>query len=269
MRPWIILLLLAPVLLSAQAKRDSTGTYHFSFGKKKPIRQDSIPSQEDEDEESKENYKRQKKEQAEKRRAERKPQSEDYKKDGIFKGLFIAGLNACQIDGDNQWGYKYFGAEAGIGGMARLHRFFSLSLELDYTMKGAKDRLQSTTEALHDYEVQWDYVAAPIAMNAHFFHDFLSVSAGFSPAVMVRYKEFNDIGQNVTGISGYGQPHIFDLGAFAGIQLTFKKHYAVGFKYSYSTISIRHSGPGTRVDGQYNNVLTLRFVYILGPVRKK
>ena len=196
----------------------------------------------------------------------------DFKEEGIFKGLFTAGLNACQIDGDAQWGYKYLGAEVDVGAMARFHKFLSVSLELDYTMKGAKDRLQSTPDITRDYQVQWDYVSAPVALNAHFFWDHLTISAGVAPGVLVRYKEFNESGFNVTGSSSYGQPHKFDLGAFAGIQYTLKKHYAFGFKYSYSTISIRNAQPGRQngwINGQYNNVLTFRFVYILGPIKKK
>jgi len=199
------------------------------------------------------------------------PDNYDYRKDGLFKGLFTAGLNACQIDGDDQWGYKYLGAEVGLGAMARVHKFFSVSLELDYTMKGAKARIVTINDP-DFYQVQWDYVAAPLAVNAHFFKDRLTISAGFAPGVMVRYKEFNESGINVTGHSPYGQPHIFDLDAFAGIQYTLKKHYGFGFKYSYSTISIRAAGANREngwINGQYNNVLTFRFVYILGPVKKK
>jgi len=276
MKGLFLLLLLVPAILMAQTINKSNGAYSIDLSKKKKGQDTTSvqPSDEDNvDEFGNAVRTKGKKTKAEtvKRPARQAPDKYDFKKEGIFRGLFTAGLNACQIDGDNEWGYKYFGAEVGVGAMARVHKFLSVSLELDYTMKGAKARI-STVNNPNYYQVQWDYVAAPIALNAHFFKDRLTISAGFAPGVMVRYKEFNEGGINVTGYSPYGQPHIFDLDAFAGIQYTLKKHYGFGFKYSYSTISIRHALPGREngwINGQYNNVLTFRFVYILGPVKKK
>ena len=111
--------------------------------------------------------------------------------------MFIAGLNACQIDGDNEWGYKYFGAEAGIGALARFHDVVSVSMEMDYSMKGARARLPSTADVSERYNVQWDYISVPVALNAH-VKDLVMFSAGLAPGVMVRYKEFNYDGINVT-----------------------------------------------------------------------
>jgi hypothetical protein len=277
MKNLFVLLCLFPFLTRAQpdVTKSKNGTYSIDFSKKKKISKDStIQSTTDDDVDDDGNAVKVKgkKYTVQKAHPIHRPDTYDFRKDGIFKGLFTAGLNACQIDGDNQWGYKYLGAEAGIGAMARFHRYFSVSLELDYTMKGAKDRLQSSAAALQDYQVQWDYVSAPIAVNGHFFKDQLTVSAGFAPGAMVRYKELNQDGINVTGHSPYGQPHRFDLDAFAGIQYTLKKHYGFGFKYSYSTISIRNAVAGREngwINGQFNNDLTFRFVYILGPFKKK
>ena len=266
MKRLFFLILLLPIIAMAQSP--ANGTYHFDLKKKKPKQQDSIPAQDDDDEETAPAPKKEKKPVVHRDHSD----AYDFRRDGIFRGLFTAGLNACQIDGDAEWGYKYFGAEVGVGALARVHRFLSVSLELDYTMKGARARLQSSSTLSEYYNVQWDYVAAPIAFNAQFFDDRLMISAGLAPAEMVRYKEFNYDGINVTGHSPYGQPHTFDLDVFAGIQYTLKKHYGFGFKYSYSTISIRHALPGREngwINGQYNNVLTFRFVYILGPLKKK
>jgi len=249
------------------------GTYTIDFSKKKKAQDSTATQTSDDDVDEYGNAVKVKgkkyKATTEHKPTHRPPDNYDFRKEGVFKGLFIAGLNLCQIDGDAEWGYKYFGAEVGIGAMARVHRFFSVSLELDYTMKGARARLPSTPDQSEMYNVQWDYIAAPIAANAHFLKDILTITAGFSPGVMVRYEEFNYEGINVTGHSPYGQPHLFDLEAFAGIQGTIKMHYALGFRYSYSTISIRNAVSGARENGQFNNVLTFRFVYILGQIKKK
>ena len=266
MKRFCLVLFLFPIFLMAQDVTNGKNGYVIDLSKKKTILKDTssqVSSEEEIDDDGNAVKVKGKKYKQAPRLSARTSEKFDFKKEPVFKGLFSAGLNACQIDGDNQWGYKYLGAEVGIGALARFHRFFSVSLELDYTMKGAKDRLQSTSEALQNYQVQWDYMAAPVALNAHFFRDHITISVGAAPSFIVRYKEFNQDGINVTGHSPYGQPHVFDLGVFAGIQYTFKQHYALGFRYSYSSISIRNAGSGTRTNGQYNNVLNFRFVYIL------
>jgi hypothetical protein len=274
MKKLLLLLFLFPAMVMAQSVTKDKGGYTIDFSKKKKLPKDTTAQtapEEDVDEDGNAVKVKGKKYKAQTAKPSHQPDHYDFKKDGIFRGLFTAGFNACQIDGDNQWGYKYFGAEAGVGAMARVHRFLSVSLELDYTMKGARARI-STVDNPNFYQVQWDYIAAPIALNAHFFKDQLTISVGIAPAVMVRYKEIDQDGINVTTHSPYGQPHIFDLDAFAGIQNTLKRHYGFGFKYSYSTISIRPATANREngwIHGQFNNVLTFRFVYILGPIKKK
>jgi hypothetical protein len=84
------------------------------------------------------------KKQANKDKTTKGPASYDIHEMGIFRGLFHAGINAAQVDGDNEYGYKYLGAEFGAGVMARFHPYVSASLEINYSMQGACDRLAST-----------------------------------------------------------------------------------------------------------------------------
>ena len=272
MRNLFLFLVLLPAIMMAQPSvTKKSGTYTIDFSKKKKAQQDStLTQQSDDDDEDSIYIKHKKAVKAARVSAVHKhpAYNYDFRKEGIFKGLFIAGLNGCQIDGDNQYGYKYWGAEAGVGVLARFHNVLSTSLEIDYTMKGAKDRLLSTPDVLRYYQVQWDYISVPVALNIH-IKDIVMFDVGLAPGVMTRYKEFNEDGINVTNHSPYGIPKRFDLDVFTGIHFIIKKHYALGFKYSYSTISIRNAGSGTRVNGQYNNVITFRFVYILSQLKKK
>lgn len=187
---------------------------------------------------------------------------------GIFRGLFHAGFNACQVDGDQEWGYKYIGASFGAGVMARFHPYVSTSLEINYSMQGARARLPTSDQVSRRYQVQWDYVEAPIALNAH-YRDIVMVSGGLIPGVMVRYKELDYDGINVTKDPPLGQPQQFALSAFGGLHIFIKKHYGLGFIYRYSVLKIRGAQDGTKVNGQYNNLFTFRFVYMLGSMKKK
>ncbi|MBS1685608.1 MAG: hypothetical protein JSS76_12680 [Bacteroidetes bacterium] len=186
---------------------------------------------------------------------------------GIFRAIFHAGLNACQVDGDQEWGYKYLGASFGAGVMARFHPYISASLEIDYSMQGARARLPGTDLISRRYQVQWDYVEAPIALNAH-YRDIVMVSGGLIPGFMVRYKELDYDGINVTKNPPLGQPRQFALSGFGGLHVFIKKHYGLGFIYRYSLLRIRAANDGTKVNGQYNNLFTFRFVYMLGSLRK-
>lgn len=186
---------------------------------------------------------------------------------GIFRGLFHAGFNACQVDGDNEYGYKYIGASFGAGVMARFHPYVSTSLEIDYSMQGARARLPTSDQVSRRYQVQWDYVEAPVALSAH-YRDIVMVSAGLIPGFMVRYKELDYDGINVTKDPPLGQPRQFALSGFGGLHVFIKKHYGIGFIYRYSLLKVRGANDGTRVNGQYNNLLTFRFVYMLGSARK-
>ncbi len=272
-RLFLLMVLLPAIVLAQPSVTKKNGTYTIDFSKKKKAQDTSaVQSSTDEDVDEDGNAVRVKgkkyKTQTLRKPAKRPTYHYDYRKEGLFKAMFIAGLNACQIDGDNEWGYKYFGAEAGIGALARFHDVVSVSMEMDYSMKGARARLPSTADVSERYNVQWDYISVPVALNAH-VKDLVMFSAGLAPGVMVRYKEFNYDGINVTSAPPYGLPKKFDLDIFTGIHFIIKKHYALGFKYSYSLIPIRNALINTRANGQYNNVLTFRFVYILGQLKKK
>ncbi|HWB63062.1 MAG TPA: outer membrane beta-barrel protein [Chitinophagales bacterium] len=194
-------------------------------------------------------------------------QNTDYKRAGIFKGLFHAGFNACQIDGDPDYFPKYLGAEFGLGALARFHRLLSVSAELNYSMKGARARLIPNPNADERYQVQWDYVEVPVGLNIH-YKNWLMFSVGISTGYMVRYKELDDFGRDVTNHPVLGQPRRVDLCGFGGVHFIIKNHYALGFKFNYSMLKIREPYSGTKVNGEYNNYLTFRFMYILSRRQK-
>jgi Outer membrane protein beta-barrel domain len=267
----LCMLFLAPVILMAQ--EINNGTIIFDFNKKQKSA-DSTGWQEPAEEtlDSAVTKKHKAKKQTEtlprlKPLENNRPY--DYKRDGVFSGLFHAGFNAAQIDGDNEFGYKYFGFEGGVGAMARFHKLFSASLELNYSMLGARARLTPSSTNLEAYQVQLDYIEAPVAINAH-YKDILIISIGVAPGYLTRYKEFEYDGINVTGQPNrLGQPRKFGMAGFASMYVVIKGHYAIGGKFSYSMLKVRAALPGEHVNGEYNNYLALDFKYILNRVKKR
>src|SRR6478735_6441609 len=123
-----LLILLLPFVMFAQTTLDRSGTLTIDFGKKKKQEQPDTTQKQrsvyasDEDEE--EPAPKAKKEKT-KHVADKKQEPFDIKKDGLFKGLIHAGLNATQIDGDSYAGYNYAGFDGGVGAMVRFHQFLS------------------------------------------------------------------------------------------------------------------------------------------------
>lgn len=264
---WIFFL---PVVLFAQTGVTKDGVITFDLNKKKPAAdtvQKQQPVQQDEDDLKPRKEKKQR----------TLPESEeeeapDFKRDGLFKGLFHVGINGCQVDGDQYFGFKYPGFDGGVGAMVRFHKLLSVSMELNYSMKGARQTFfpQAFDSSIQKFQIQWDYIEVPLSLNIH-DKKLIMFSLGVAPAIMVRYKERNEMGQNVTDNPpfGVGQPRRFDLSAFAMFNFVIQKHYAIGLKYAYSTIPIRDAYPLSRVRNQYNQVITIRFTYIMDSVKKK
>lgn len=265
---WI---LFAPVVLFSQTGVTKDGVITLDFGKKK-IQSDTIPTQKA-DRKGEDDYLKPKKT----KKTQTIPGSEeeeapDFKRDGLFKGLFHAGINGAQVDGDLYYGFKYPGFDGGVGAMVRFHKLLSVSMELNYSMKGARQTFfpNASDSSRQRFQIQWDYIEMPISLNIH-DKKLIMFSLGAAPAVMVRYKERNEQGDDNTENPPGGQPRRFDLPVFAMLNFIIKKHFAIGLKYSYTTIPIRPAVnfPATRVRNQYNQVLTIRFTYIMDAVKKK
>jgi hypothetical protein len=204
--------------------------------------------------------------------ADAKKQSYDWRKEGLFKALLHVGVNAAQVDGDAYAGYTTFGFDGGAGVMMRFHKYMSVSVELNYTMWGSRASLVQKDSNF--YKMHLDYVQIPIAFNVH-DKDIIMFSAGVNLGFLVNYKEIDEQGVNVTDTIT-PQPAKFDLDAFAQLHFIIKKQFAIGVKYSYSMLPIRaveerYLSPVTltRATTEHNNVITLRFMYILNPVKKK
>lgn len=263
-----LLILLFPVLLMAQTVEH--GAVIFDMHPKNDKKADTTRQQTTPDDE--EDQQQQKK--VKKQRAE--PISSglytatDYKREGLFKAWFHAGVNGAQIDGDNFAGYDQIGLDAGVGILFRFHKYFSFSTSIDYSMKGARQQLVPNPNApsLYKYQVQWDYVEVPLMINVH-DKDLVIFGLGLQPGIMVRYHQWDSNNDNVTSNPPEGQPHVFDLEGVAALHVLVIKKVTFGLKFSYSILKLRGPSVTNRLNGQYNNVLTLDIGYILSTVKKK
>lgn len=271
-----LLILLFPVVVFCQTEYKN-GTLSIDFGKKnkqtEQPAQDTVkpfvyPSDEEEAEEQETAKQRREKKKA---TAKTKEDDFDFKKDGLFKGLFSVGLNACQVDGDRQAGYNRLGFDGGVGVMVRYHKYLSTSFEIHYSMKGAKSRIVPNQNplALQLYSLQLDYIDIPVSLlNVH-DNKLVMFSVGLTPSILVRIKENNESGLDATVQPNYIDRKRFDLSGFAAFGFVIKQQFYLGAKFSYSFLSMRPAESGTKTNGQYNNVINFRFMYIMGRLKKK
>lgn len=262
---WILFF---PMFIFAQTTIDKSGTITIDFGRKnKQLQADTTkvtyPEEQEEDAPAAKPKK-------EKKVAKEGVEEAPNPKNGLFKALFIAGLNATQIDGDLDYGYRYFGAHVGVGTLVKFHKNFSVSMELLYNMKGARNRpnLSLPGDSITRFTIAQDYIEVPVSINVH-DKKLVIFNLGLSVGALVRFKQtVNGIDQTDNPISG--TPKRFDLSAQGGLHFLIKQKFGIGARFSYSLLALRPAFPGpTKVRNQYNNVVTIRFMYILDAIKKK
>jgi hypothetical protein len=280
----ILLLFLSPVLIYAQQVKN--GSIIFDLHPKKQ-QIDTTQQTEQNPYQSDDDYAKQNTKKRTKANTEQQTTSvhEYWQQHGLFQAVFHAGINACQMDGDGYSGYNYLGAEFGVGARIKVHQVLSMSMEFNYSMRGAKEtfRADSTlqysttyTSSRQMYQVQIDYIQVPIALNIDAVtvknKQLMFLTFGITPGVAVRFKQFDEDGDNVTGNPPEGQPHRFDLSGFAGLYFIIHKNFALGGQFSYSMTRVRGPYIGglglSRLLGEYHNNLTFDFKYILDSPKK-
>lgn len=267
---WIVFL---PFVLWAQQTEFKEGALTIDFAKKKKIQADTTKTKSNSDEEISPKPKKQKQGYVE--------EAEEFnpQRDGLFKATFAAGLNLSQIDGDEQAGYNYPGAQAAVGVLVKFHKNVSVGLEVQYAMKGAYRRLNNNEFPTYMFRQQWDYVGIPLMLNVH-DKKLVMASAGLSFNYLVRNKlrfdvydaagNINDSLSNIAIRPLSLEPRKFDLCAVVGFQFLIKKVLGIGARFEYSLIGLKPSvGPISKVRNMYNNTVTVRLQYILSPVKKK
>jgi hypothetical protein len=139
-------------------------------------------------------------------------------------------------------------------------------------MQGAKQKIIPRTDSVSRqmYMMQLDYIDIPISLLNIHDKKLVMFSIGLTPQILVRYKERDEVGDDVTNSPGnWFPPRRFNLSGFVGFGFVIKQQFYLGGKFSYSFISMRPALSGTKTNGQYNNVLTFRFMYIMNSIKKK
>lgn len=208
----------------------------------------------------------------------------DFSRESLFKGLFSAGFNLSQVEGDLEDGYRQFGAQVGVGTLVKFHKYLSTSLEILYSMQGAGPRYKTFNNGQRNfYRLDADYIQLPLSLNVH-DKGIVMAGIGVSFGALVRYKEaaIDTLNRNITDFNkgtpikttyGVEYPYEplrkFDISVHAHAEFIIKKQFCIGIRFLYSMLRTRDAFDQSKIKGQYNNVLTIRLAYILDPKRMK
>ena len=130
----------------------------------------------------------------------------------IIKGELFLGGNACQVDGDECYGFKKFGVHAGAGALIPLTNWMDVGLEVLFNQKGAYKRNAITSNSTfpYAYNLKLNYAEIPIMIYLT-DKDAVSVGLGVSYGRLVGLNELqNGEPSNYEGVGigvGDGQLH--------------------------------------------------------------
>ena len=108
----------------------------------------------------------------------------------IIKGEVFAGANACQVDGDECYGFKRFGVHAGAGALIPITNFMDVGLEALFSQKGAykRDTITYGSTFPYAYDLKLNYVEIPLMLYLT-DKNVVSVGVGVSYGRIVGIKE--------------------------------------------------------------------------------
>lgn len=197
-------------------------------------------------------------------------------------GAINAGINLSQVDGDEKYGFKKVGLNVGPSVIIPFgkNKKWSVTMELLFSQLGSNQKSEYSGDTIVDtakggyydgYKLKLTYVQVPLLVH---FTDkrIISAGAGFLYGQLVDVKEWEDYndarGLFRTETNLQGPYTLSDLQAIADVRIRLWKRLWMNVRYSYSMLPIRTRefvNPYTHdtwTRKQYNNVITMRLVYI-------
>jgi hypothetical protein len=202
-------------------------------------------------------------------------------------GAVSAGVNLSQVDGDEVYGFNKVGFNGGPSVIIPFgkDKKWSVTLELLYSQLGSRQKSEySPTDTVikkdsmkfyDGYRLSLNYVQIPVIVH---FTDkrFIAGGLGFQYGQLVgvtEYEDYNDIRGFVrTNTTLHGPYSRGDFEVLADLRVRIYQGFWFNARYSYSMASIRTREFVNPFFGnswlrkQYNNVISLRVVYIFNDI---
>lgn len=114
----------------------------------------------------------------------------------VIKGEVFIGGNACQVDGDECYGFKRFGVHAGAGALVPITSWMDVGLEVLFNQKGAykRDAIVSNSTYPYAYNLKLNYAEIPLML-------YLTDKEKYSIGIGVSYGRIVGLDEKNNGIS--------------------------------------------------------------------
>jgi len=184
-----------------------------------------------------------------------------------FLGALAFGGNLTQVDGDEMYGFKKIGFNAGVSAIYPFTDQWSMSIEASFSQKGSYQKYppEDLGKPLPYYDLRLNYLDVPVLVH---FTDkgFLNFGLGLSWGKLVGVKEV-EWGETVHSSITNSPYASSDINGIVSVQIPIYKRLKFNFRYSYSFAKIRtrqysNLSGDTWERQQYNNILTFRIVYV-------
>jgi len=183
----------------------------------------------------------------------------------LFKGGLVGGVSFAQIEGDDVAGYNKLGFNAGVMVAVDLNEHLELSMEILYAQKGSASGFAGRQNFLDDFKIKHDYVEVPIVLN---FQDKngMNFGVGLAPSrhINSRYVEG---GVDVSEVleSPNNPISLWDFGGILNLAYRLNTYSQVNLRATLSLFPYqqRYSANRGFETGQFNNAITLRYLFLL------
>lgn len=180
-----------------------------------------------------------------------------------FEGGLIGGYNATQVKGDLYKGYHKPGILAGAFVQTDLAPAVFAGLELKYSQKGSRNKIDPKDPEPEKYIMRLGYVELPVFFGFR-ANDRGSVVGGISTGYLIHAKEYRD--NDPLPEEDWHAFNNFDVQPFLGFQFDMLDNLTIDLRIAYSVLPIRGQ-PGENatnfywLNNQFNNVISLAAYY--------
>lgn len=187
-------------------------------------------------------------------------------------GALIGGFNATHVEGDDVFGFRKFGLNAGASAIVPFAEKWSFSIETIYSQKGSFHKEGGRGmdyRYRHDYnhyKLVLNYLEVPVLVH---FQDKTGLKAGLGASYgrLIEVKEWEDHVRIATTTLNDGPYDLNDYNGIIDIQIPIYKQLKFNARYAFSLFKIRERqyqnvDPGeVKIRKQYNRVLTFRVMW--------
>lgn len=184
----------------------------------------------------------------------------------VFKGAVIAGFNLSQVDGDEIYGFKKFGANVGASAIIPFTDHWEVSIETLFSQKGSYQGPQRDDSLSGEYKLKLNYLEIPVVVHYN-DKNRMMFGLGFSFGRLTSVEEFEH-GRKVETTTINGPYDRNDFNGIADIRFRIYQRLKFNVRYAYSIKKIRtreytppNVDPWTRK--QYNNFWSFRLIYVI------